>query len=274
LYTNLPPGQYEFSVTATNADGTWTAPASVAFSVQPMFYQRPWFAAACVLFVAIGVATAWRLHVRRVRHEFALLVAERARVGREIHDSLLQGLFGLALRCDGLAASFGRVDDALRLQFLQMRKELQEYIADARGSIRDLRSPRLDAADLPTALRHAADRATTGTHVQCDLRIGGTPRRCSKEVDQQVLRIAQEAIANAIRHSDATRVTLELAYGASSLTLRVTDDGRGFEPAAAEGASGHYGLALMRERVQSVGGTLTITAAIAEGATVEAVVPA
>src|ERR1019366_5023146 len=153
------------------------------------------------------VGASWRIHLRRVRNQFSMLLGERTRVAREIHDTLLQGLFGVALRCDALASAFDASHASLRAEFLQMRRDVQDYIDEARQSIHHLRSPRL-ASGLTDALREAGDRITAGTPVQFALTIRGLPHECSGEIEHELLRIGQEAVTNAIRHASATRINV------------------------------------------------------------------
>jgi signal transduction histidine kinase/ligand-binding sensor domain-containing protein len=274
FYTNLPPRTYRFRVTASNDDGSWSEAAGVwAFGIQPRFFQTTWFLVACVALLVATVGAAWQTNVRRVRNQFSLLLRERARLSREIHDTLLQGLFGVALRCDALANSFDSSEPWLKDHFLQMRKDVQDYIDEARQSIQGLRSPRLVSNALTDALREAGERATAGTPVTFELAVRGAPRGCAVDVEHELLRIGQEAVLNAVRHAAAHRVQMEVRYDPRTVALRIADDGRGFDPVVVHGANGHYGLTSMKERAESVGGTLNISSAVGHGSAVEAIVP-
>ena len=275
FYTNLPPRQYQFQVIASNDDGTWTEPAAVwDFSMAPMFYQTTWFAVLCVAAAVGAVAGLWHLHVRQVRQRFALLLGERTRLSREIHDTLLQSLVGVALQLDVIANDLEASAPPAREQFVRMRKNVEEYIREARQSIWDLRSLKLGGTDLAATLREAGENATSGIPVAFQLTVQGTPRRFPAKVEEQLLRIGQEAILNAVRHAQPKEVCVELQYNDDSLVLRVLDDGRGFNPehVVAE-ADGHYGLVSMKERAQEIGGGFTISSRIGRGTEVQAVVP-
>ncbi|HVH26685.1 MAG TPA: two-component regulator propeller domain-containing protein [Vicinamibacterales bacterium] len=275
FYTNLPPRQYQFQVIASNDDGTWTDPGAVwSFTIAPMFYQTTWFAVVSVVTVVVGVAAAWYLHLRQVRRRFALLLGERARLSREIHDTLLQSLVGVALQFDAMASDIDSSIPPRKDDFVRMRKTVEEYIREARQSIWDLRSPKLRSADLVTALQDAGEHATSGLPVEFEMTVTGTPRRWSDKAEEQLLRIGQEAILNAVRHADAKRVRVELAYSDESVVLRVLDDGRGFDPELVAEIEGHYGLVGMRERAKVTGGEVRIWSSIGRGTEVEAVVPA
>ena len=229
-YTNLAPGRYTFQVMATSTDGTWPARAAGwDFAVAPMFYQTPWFLAACVLGVVGAIAAVWRLHLRRVRAEMSILLAERARLAREIHDTLLQGLFGVALRCDAIAAEVGDSAPQVRSHFLTMRRDVAQYVREARQSILGLRSPALQDLGLASAIRATGEQLSAAAPVRFVFTERGEPRACPPAAEEQILRIGQEAIANAVRHARATAVSVELRYDADGVVLSIVDDGRGID---------------------------------------------
>jgi signal transduction histidine kinase len=202
------------------------------------------------------------------------VLAERIRMSRAIHDTLLQGLAGLALQVDDLSHSFvGAEPVAARARVLKIRQQVEEYIREARQSIWDLRSPRLAASDLPKALREAGERAIGERAVHLDFIVKGTPHRCPPVVEEQLLLIGQEAVSNAVQHGGATRVGVEIAYDDDHTRLRVSDDGCGFDTLAVAGFDGHYGLISMRERAEQVKGRVVIQSAPGCGTSVEAVVP-
>ena len=104
--------------------------------------------------------------------------------------------------------------------------------------------------------------------------VTGTPRRCPAKVENQLLRIGQEAVTNAVRHAQATRITLEVRFDDHAVTLCVSDDGRGFEyEYPAHDADHHYGLTTMRERAEELGGRFTLATGVGRGTAVETVVP-
>ena len=145
FYTNLPPRNYQFQVIASNDDGTWSEPAATwDFSIAPMFYQTTWFAVVCVAAAIGAVAGIWHLHLRQVRQRFALLLGERARLSREIHDTLLQSLVGVALQLDVVANDLESVSAADQGA---VRADAQE-----RGGI----YPRSASVDLEPALARSS----------------------------------------------------------------------------------------------------------------------
>ena len=271
-YANLGPGQYTFRVKASNADGAWGEPEVVSFGVLPMFYQTGWFYTLLALGACSVVYVVWRLNARRVRMQFALVLAERIRMSRAIHDTLLQGFAGLALQLDDLAhgeIAPGTARDRLR----DIRRRVEEYIREARQSIWDLRSPVLERRSFPEALREVGARAIAYRPVELDVNVKGAPQPFQPVIEQQLLLICQEALTNAVRHGAPQRVDVELEYGKSQVSVRVNDDGRGFDPRTVEKKTGHYGVISMRERAAQVRGRLTIASQPGKGTRVEAVVP-
>ncbi len=158
---------------------------------------------------------------------------------------------------------------------MRIRKQVEEYIREARHSIWNLRTPVIGSRDLPAAIREAALRVTAGQSIGLEFAVHGTPFPCPPETDEQLIRICQEAVLNAVRHADPSMVQVELRYEPDSIVLRVTDDGRGFDPEMTMPleAAGHYGLVSMRERAAQVGGMFALTTSKRAGTSVEARIP-
>jgi signal transduction histidine kinase/ligand-binding sensor domain-containing protein len=272
-YTNLPPRRYRFVVEATSGDGVWRSGAATEFMIAPMFYQTAWFYVLCAGLVGAGVVGVWRYRVQQVRQQFALVLGERIRMSREIHDTLLQGLAGMALEVDDLAHTLEGAAPGTRERVLAMRKRVEDYLRQARLSIMDLRAPDLATKNLAQALREAGQRAIGDRPVRLGLVVQGELRACSPRVKEQLLLIGQEAVSNAVRHGNPTSVEVELSCDEDRMRLRISDDGRGFDPGETGEAEGHFGLRGMRERAQQVRGSVVIHSTPGHGTRVEAVVP-
>jgi signal transduction histidine kinase/streptogramin lyase len=275
FYTNLPPGSYRFRVQAREGAGGWASPvASWSFSIQPAFYQTRWFYGLCLLTMALAAVGAWQLRTRQLRKELAAVYGERLRLGREIHDTLLQSLVGITLQLDAATYEVPDRQSRVRAALVAMRKQIEDYIVEARQSIWDLRSPTFDRHDLVSAMRISGERLTSGK-VAFALSVAGNPRRCPPKVETHVLRIGQEAIVNAVRHANASRVHLEIMFEDESLRLRVTDDGCGFDSERVLSAAvrTHYGLVGMRERAADVGGRFAVHSSPGHGAEIVAEFP-
>jgi signal transduction histidine kinase len=239
-----------------------------------MPYQTWWFDAVCILAVATLGWAAWRFRLQFERRRLALVLAERARLSREIHDTLLQGMVGVTLQLEDLSQSDDLPPEQLRPRLLGARRQLLHYIRDARRSINNLRAPILEASNLADALREVAKRTTADTTMSFTLTTSGHPRRYRTEIENEVLRIAHEALTNAVRHSHATTVQCEVAFDDDGIALRIEDDGHGIADEALHDAVSHLGIVSMRERAESLGGVFDIANLATGGTRVEATIPA
>lgn len=276
FYTNLPPGRYRFRVVAGDQEDGWDDSQGTVwgFTITPAFYQTTWFYTAIVAMAGLVIAAAWRFRLGQVRKEFSLVLGERARLSREIHDTLLQSMVGITLRFDAMANGLPPAESGTRDQLIRIRKDVEADIREARQSIWNLRSPKLAKLDLATALREAGEHAVDGHPMRFEFIVTGAPRRSDSRTEEQLLRIGQESVLNAIRHSGGRIVTMELRYETGSIVLLVSDDGCGFEyDGARSRAADHYGMATMQERAAEVGGVCRIVSAPGAGTRVEVVIP-
>ncbi|MGK5743053.1 sensor histidine kinase [Micromonospora sp. URMC 103] len=201
---------------------------------------------------------------------------ERQRMAREIHDTLAQGLTGIITQLEAAGQARDRradwqrhVDTAVALA--------RESLTEARRSVRAVRPEALETARLPDALAELTRRWSGINEVRADVRVTGDARPLHPEVEVTLLRAAQEALANVVRHAGASRVGLTLSYMEDVVTLDVRDDGVGFDPAgrpAPRQTEGGYGLTAMRQRVVGVGGELTVESEPGGGTAISASVPA
>jgi signal transduction histidine kinase/sugar lactone lactonase YvrE len=253
-YSRVPPGRYRFRVRAANNDGVWNdAGAALDISVLPYFYQTRWFRASlAALLVALAIGLH-RLRVHRVEAQFSVVMRERNRMAREIHDTLAQGLAAIglhlsAIQLDRSAASRERhVETARRL--------VEANLAEARRSVWDLHPQYLEGSDLFSGLERMAADLGESTNVQIQVRTSGIARRLGADAEKCLFRIAQEAGANAIRHAAARQIRIELGFDRDRVQLTVSDDGKGFDPAC---SSDGFGLTSMRERAAQIGAELRI----------------
>jgi signal transduction histidine kinase len=204
-----------------------------------------------VLLLVLIASGLHHLRVRRVEAQFSLVMKERNRIAREIHDSLAQGLAAIGLH---LAAIENDRSDAQRERHVQKARQLVEAnLGEARRSVWDLHPEYLDRHDLVSALGRLATDLGENANVRIDVRTSGSPYPLSAAVEKNVFRIAQEAVANAIRHAAARLITIEMRFERSQAHLTITDDGRGFDQGA---RSDGFGLTSMRERAAQIGATL------------------
>ena len=274
-YTKLAPGDYRFAVISSADRSNWSTPAVLSLHVPAAFYQTSWFYAFCIGLGGTGLWGAWRVRTWRIHHRYSLVFLERSRVAREIHDTLLQSLVGLSLHLDNLSDELASAPsaDAVKDQLQRIRRRVDHYVVEARQSIWDLRSPTLEGTDLVTALRESGERIIEDTMILFDVEVHGSPKSCSRTFEQQLLRIAQESMTNAVRHGSPHRIHVDVRYDEGSINLRIFDDGSGFTPNDSSRQTEHCGLAILRERAQQIGGLATIASAPGAGTTIDVSAP-
>ncbi|HJU39736.1 MAG TPA: triple tyrosine motif-containing protein, partial [Tahibacter sp.] len=278
FYTNLPPGDYRFRVIAANDDGVWNRDgATLAFTLPPTFVQSVGFRLLLALAAIVLGAFAWRLRLRqvtaRLQSRFDARIGERERIARELHDTLLQGVQGLMLRFQAAANRVtapevrASLDDAL--------ERADAVLIEGRARVRDLRGTS-ENGELGQRLRDLAATIVDGETPRVDLATDGTPRALHPLVPEEALRIAEEAMRNAVRHAQAGNIHLSIVWRHHEFALCIRDNGGGIAPAtlAAGSRTGHYGLVGMRERARQIGGELRIRSSEATGTEVALVVPA
>jgi signal transduction histidine kinase/ligand-binding sensor domain-containing protein len=272
FYTNLSPRRYSLRVTASNNDGVWNETgAAWTFAVAPAFYQTSWFLGVCSAAGALMLSGLYLLRIRQLdarnRAMIEERVVERMRVARELHDSLLQNVTGLCLQIGGLAKTV--TTQPLKARLDDLRRQAQNCQNDARESVWNLRS-RGCAGNLAEELRRSVERLAQGTAVHFGLRIEDGRPRLSEPVERQILRIAQEAITNAVRHSGGTRIQVELSFKDGVVRLRISDNGHGFDLNHPHSSNGSMGLTTMRERAQQIGADFRIISSAERGTEIEA----
>jgi signal transduction histidine kinase/ligand-binding sensor domain-containing protein len=273
-YNRLPPGDYRFVVSASLPGGAWSNAASVTVHQRPLFYQTGWFVLLLAVFsgaAAIGLFR-WRVHL--VRQRYAAVTAERNRIGREWHDTLVAGFSAISLQLDAallrLSSPASEVRDVLEMT----QKIVHHYRAEARRVIWDLRDNRPESESLADAVSSALRLATRGKEIDSDIAITGEAVAAPREVEHNLLRICQEALSNAIRHGEPRHLRLAMHYSPAEWKVRIEDDGKGFDPAGMNGLNGgHFGLTVMEERARRFGGTFHLQSAPGQGTVVEAAIP-
>ena len=281
FYTNLPPGSYQFQVLAANNDGVWNnTGASLGLRLLPHYYQTWWFYTVLALTALLLGYLAYRWRVLQVEAQFGAVMAERGRLAREIHDTLAQGFVAISVQLELVARLLSHSRNAAAREVVEgqppenqvmqhldaARAMVRGSLDEARTSIWDLRSTTAGAEDLPARLRQSCDRISGGSSAKVYLQVKGTYRPVERRMEDELLRIGQEAVANAIRHAGAARIDVELLYGEARVSLQVADDGRGFQPLpGGMGPNGHYGIRGMHERAEQIDATLVVDSTPGEG---------
>jgi len=271
-YTNLPPSKYRFRVTACNGDGLCNdAGSSVAFELAPHYYQRAWFLPSLIALAALLAWAVYRLRIRDLRERYDLIVAERSRIARELHDTLIQGFSGITMELQALLA---------RLRSSEERSKLEDIVQDCASALREtrrsvagLRRAADSGSGLSGSLAQAAKHITETKDVRLKLKLDKSPAGLRPDVEYNLLRIASEAISNSVKHSGAHTIEVALESNADALRLSVSDDGSGFQQENGYTRSGHYGLIGMRERAAQIGADLEFESAPGRGTTVTVLAP-
>jgi signal transduction histidine kinase len=227
-----------------------------------------------ILTLAACIGAFWmRAMAKRKRQQYQAVLDERTRVAREIHDTVEQGLAGIALQLEAVAGSVQTAPDAARQSLDVARQMLRYSLEETRRSVMDLRSQALESRDLAGALESLARQMTIHTRAEAHVRVTGTRQRLDAAQEHHLLRIGLEALTNALKHGRATRIDIELRFAPGGTNLIVTDNGEGIESAERATAGAHFGLQGVRERVAKVGGLLNIDSAPGAGTRLAVTVP-
>jgi signal transduction histidine kinase len=200
------------------------------------------------------------------------ILEERNRLARELHDSVSQKLFGLVLTAEAAATLLDRDPGAAGEQLARLGGLAQEALAELRELIFELRPPSLEQEGLAATLRKQVEMLRRVHDRDIELRIAGAAH-CAPEAEAEVLRIAQEALNNALRHAGPARIELRMEARDGRLIVTVADDGAGFDPDTPGLRSRRLGLTSMEERARALGGALAVVSRPGEGTTVTLEVP-
>jgi signal transduction histidine kinase/ligand-binding sensor domain-containing protein len=268
FYTNLGPGAYRFRVMASNNDGVWNeAGAAVTFRIDAAFYQTIWFQAVCY---AAGLALLWLLYRVRLQQATAQVhsrlegqIAERERVARELHDTLLQSFHASLVQMQAARNLFSRHSEEAFHKLDSAIQMTAGAIVEGRDAIQQLRSQPADQADLAqlltlTGQELARSHETASGAVVWRVLVEGRKRDLKPLLQDEIFRITRELLRNAFQHAEAKQVEAEIRYDRRMLRVHVRDDGKGIDPEIlqAGGRAGHWGFAGMRERAQQIGARL------------------
>jgi signal transduction histidine kinase len=224
--------------------------------------------------------SAWQVRLRQLHRQLEATlgarVAERTRIARDLHDTLLQDFQAVLLMFEsGLKLLPDRPVEARRKLQLALGDAI-DATTTARNAVQGLRSPDVDSDDLVRALTRIAEEAGGPNRPAVRVWTSGTPLPLKPAVRGEIYRIGTEALRNALRHADASHVTIEIRYDRCEFGVRVCDDGAGIDDEAIrnQARSRHFGLQGMRERAEAVGGRLDLMSKAGEGTVVDFRIPA
>ena len=272
-FNTLRHGHYRFNVRAELPGGPGSQ-QSYEFDMLPQFWETAWFRALCLAALLAGAWAIYRLRLRQIRSRFGLVLEERARLAREIHDTLAQGFVGISSQLDAVAMCMPETGTPARSYLDMARRMARHSLTEARRSVMDLRASALDGQELAAAIESGTRLWTAGSGVELAVEVMGPGAKLPEEMEQHLLRIAQEAVTNALKHAAASRIGVKLHMEARNLHLRIKDNGRGFDRQDVfSSRTGHFGVIGMRERAERLGGDLRLTSNPGEGTEVEVTVP-
>jgi signal transduction histidine kinase len=272
-----------FGFEALNFQVQLRSPADVEIISSP-----PWWTvervgiALLIVFTVLIAAVGWAATLQsRVMQQTKLIeekverhavLEERNRIARDLHDTLTQSLAGVTFQLEGIRGHMQGASAAVREQFSVAVNMLRHSLAEARRSVLNLRALGLEDADLLHALEETTRSLASDATVKLEFQRTGEVQPIHPRVEHHLLRLGQEAIANALQHSGCTTVRVSLVQSAESTVLEVTDDGRGFDPNGTPRA-GHFGLVGMRERANQLRAKLDIETLAGHGSSIRVTIP-
>jgi ligand-binding sensor domain-containing protein len=277
-YTTLPKGNYTLRVQSATSRGAWSNPgASLHVKILPPWWDTWWFIAT---YTAFGVLVLWfgywfRLQEITLQHNIRLeeRLHERGRIARELHDTLLQGFYGLMLQFQAVLKTL-KNDEVAYKKMERVMVRADQVLLEGRQSVRGLRDEVMSEDDLQALLKRCGEQLTQDYGTPFTLLILGEPMPMDPTVSREMYHIGREAITNAFKHSRAAKIEAEISYGKSVVGLTVRDNGIGIEPEVLDkGRIGHWGFPGMRERAESIGGQLSIRSDPGSGTEVTLTVP-
>ena len=213
-------------------------------------------------------------HARNWNSSPRQLWPSATRLAQELHDTLEQALTGVALQLDTAAKLFAK-EPAKTHRHLELARTLVgEAQTEVHRSVWNLRCRALEQFDLPGAVMMSSKQITGGSSLQVEMKAQGRVRPLPEIVEENLLRIAQEALTNVIKHSGATLTEIDLNYGSQNIVLQVRDNGKGFALDDCAGPrDGHFGLLGISERAKRLHGEIYLTSAPDAGTTVRVQIP-
>ena len=297
-FPKLRDGRYHLEVRPLMPSEAEPRAFTLDFIIKPPGYRTPLAYAAYILALLLLITgiTHWA-NRRSLQHNAALehlvqdrtrqlhatmeklndetrntaTLAERSRVAGEIHDSLQQGLSGSILQFDTTMTTVAISPEA-RSRLNIVRKMLSYTREEIQHSVWNLESPLLQNSNLGAALKQLASFIHSGS-IKINVVVPAQSISLEPAVQHNLLRIAQEAITNAVKHANATRIDVTLQPQSDAVLLTIMDDGSGFDPAIRSRAEGHFGLRGIRTRARSIRAELRVKSAPGTGTTIQVSVP-
>jgi signal transduction histidine kinase len=276
IYNNLKPGTYTFRVSASASEEQWRESSALVLEQLPFFYQTKWFMLLASATALSLVFFVYRLRLQqavdRIEAGFQERMQERTRIAQELHDTVVQAISGSTMLVENAAEKIPDTLPVVKGALLRAVNRLDVALKESRAALKGLRASASSENNLAGQLSEVA-RASTRQDIAFDLVITGEAREIRPVVHHEVFRITSEAITNALKHSDATSVRVDLGY-LNELRISVSDNGKGIpEEVLQRGKEGHFGLEGMRERADHIGATVEVYSRVRAGTEVRIIVP-
>jgi signal transduction histidine kinase len=298
VFTAQSPGKWVPGVALSREISASNIPYSPPESVQillrspadvTVLRQPPWWTLSRLLWT-LGIMTlillaglVWVVVLgHKVRQQTRIIeekvrctsvLEERDRIAREFHDTLEQELAGITIQLDAVEAQLNGPPEIVRRLLSLARNMSRRSLTEARRTVWDLRSHLLENCDLTAALTEMAAPLSAASGVKITVQATGEPRKLPAVTEHNLLRITQEALANALKHSAARNITVDLSYEPARFQLHLHDNGNGFDlTTAGQPIGGHFGLLDMRERAEKIGAHFSLTSQPGHGTNILVVI--
>ena len=247
------------------------------FEVEPAIWQNWWFRFACMAAVAFATLSFYRLRLLRTTRQlhvrFEERLAERTRIAQDLHDTLLQGFLSASMQLH-VADDRIATDSPAKPIVGRVLQLMGQVIEEGRNAVRGLRSPGTESDNLEQAFSRIPQELAIQRAVDFRVIVEGQAQPLNPVIRDDVYRIGREALSNALRHSNASGIEVELEYAESEFRVLVRDDGRGIDSKVlSSGRDGHWGLTGMRERAEGMGAKFRVWSRPAGGTEVELTIP-
>jgi signal transduction histidine kinase len=274
-YTNVPPGHYQFRVAAFEMNNPeQVASASLAIVQRPHFYRTSWFLACVIALLAACVWGIYQFRLGQMRARFRAVLSERNRLAREMHDTLIQGCASVSALLEAHSSMAQTQPDTNHDLLDCARTQLRSTLEEARQAVWGLRSISDSAADVGSLLANVTQQFGHEFSIPIEHSISGEPFPLNQSTTHELLMIAREGLYNSIRHAQPHKIRLTVEFEPEKCTLRIADDGCGFDvDVLSHAPQNHYGLLGMRERAERIGGRFTLLSAIGVGTEITVEVP-
>jgi ligand-binding sensor domain-containing protein/signal transduction histidine kinase len=275
VYTNLRAGHYTWELQAFYP-GNPRQVSSVSLEVkkEAHFYETIWFMVFCVLTLALIVWLIDRMRSNQLQSQFRLVMQERSRLAREIHDSVIQGCTGVSVLLEAYSAMPSQQTKTQEHLIDSARQQIKATIDSARDSVWDLRHFDPNSRGFPQLVQADVEKHLHDSGVELEFSVEGDEEPIGPVVAREALMVVREAVRNALQHGQPSALRLALRYLPGKLSISVFDNGRGFAAADKDKENEkHFGLIGMRERVARVNGSLTLQSDEGKGTAVSFWVP-